>query len=247
MKDWLLLNWRIILVAAFFFSGSASPSKSITRHEAIGVLHYVQGGTGSGEMCFQTRNRRLCIDYENPYNEYGSKEVDRYKYGAIWRVTYHLERFSKEDASILGEKEHFVLDSMTFTGSFDSAVRSANELIYRHYSLLAEGEYARAYNNLTPALRAKQPYRVFVEGFRGVKFKARSPEQVGPNTFMRFSVPNYATAIVGHSKHKVVIDVDMIHFVKGDNKFYRFDVVGVDKAWLIDKVRSITEKQFARP
>jgi hypothetical protein len=239
------MSLLFLLVIAFLLV-AASPAKAIHR-DAIGVLYYMQGGTGSGEICFQTGRRHLCIDYENPYKEYGAKDADRYKYGSIWRVRYHIERFAKEDARIFGEKRHFVLDSITFTGRFDSEVLSANELIYHHYSLLAVGDYAKAYNDLSRGLRAKQSYEAFVEGCRSVKFRASLPEQVGANTFMRFAVPTYATRIVSHTGNKVVIDVDMSHFVEGEQRIYRFDVIRIDNLRLIDSVRSITRKQSPKP
>ena len=237
----------LILVISTFSLIAASPSKPIVSREITGVLYYMEGGTGSGEICFRAKNRLLCVDYENPRKEYGPEDTRRYNYGSIWRVRYHLERFSQEDAKVVGQSQHLVLDSLTFTGHFDSAVISANEFVIRHYTLLANGNYEYAYRDLSTSLRERQSYASFVDGFRTIKFKTRLPEHVGPNTFMRFAVPAYATAIVSHTKNRIVIDVDMSHFVERNQEKYRFDLARADNSWEIQRVRGISDQQFARP
>jgi len=214
-------------------------------HDVTGVLYYMQGGTGSGEMCFRTKTL-LCIDYENPYKEFGPEDSRRYNYGSIWRVRYHLERFSSQDAKIIGQSQHLVLDSMTFTGRFDSTVLSANEFILRHYALLANGDYEHSYEDLSANLRARQSYESFVDGFRDLKFKKKAPEQIGPNTFMRYEVPNYATAIISHVDNSVVIDIDMSHFIERNQEKYRCVLSRANDIWQIRRIRRTSDEQFAR-
>jgi hypothetical protein len=242
MKRGFSLILFLVVVSVLLCVSPHVGAKPVVHRVATGVLYYMDGGTGSGSIGIFTGRGVLEIDYENPRKEYGFRNGSGYQLGAIWGVRYHEERYSPEDAEIEGVKTHLVLESARFTGRFDEAVKSANEFIYRHYALLAKGDYQNAYRDLSASMRARQPYESFVAGFRSVKFYEISHGMVGPNAFLRYAVPENATTIISRSAQKVVIDVHMSKLVNGDIKLYRFDVVRGDEGWQIDKVAEIKEE-----
>jgi hypothetical protein len=201
-----------------------------------GIFSSMEGGTGSGGFGIFDGRRVVDIAYENPREEHGFEDGRGFQIGAIWRVRYTVEPVPPDEAEYSREKTMNVLRSMTFTGHFDRAIKAADELIHRHYALLAKGDYRGAYEDLSPSFRARQSYEAFVSGFRGVRFTEFVSGQVGPNLFAQYGLPGYATSLEARSPRKAVFDVVMSKFVDNDYKHYRFTLVRAGSTWKIDRV-----------
>ncbi len=193
-------------------------------------------------MC---KNRKLVIAFANPRTEFGFENGKGFEIGAIWKVRYSIEKYDGYGKELFGREIYFDLKDMTFTGQFDKDVVSVNKIIHRHYLQLIQGDYQKAYKNLSKSFQSRLSYGNFVEGFSNVVFEKRFfPTQIAPNAFMQFSVPYYATSFVKHSSKTAVIDVQMSRFTENDYNFYRFYLIREKGFWRINKVKEISIDEF---
>ncbi|MFL6207374.1 MAG: hypothetical protein ACJ74W_00900 [Pyrinomonadaceae bacterium] len=202
-------------------------ARRVVHRRAVGVLYYSAGGTGRGEFYLQTGGRILQLTFYKPtsYIERGFKggfgDGDGYDYGAIWQITYHVNK----------DKE-LILDSATYTGRFDQAVRTADNLIRHHFELLARHDYESAYKNLSPSLRSRQSFEEFVKSFRDKKFSEY--------------VPSFANTIIKHNPTEVVVLVDRDQFVGGKSGDYRFVIRRNNGNWYIDEITPISQEEWLK-
>jgi hypothetical protein len=237
----MLLNLKRAIRSSLAFAAGVAllcfPSqvlaKTAKRQVTTGVLYSIEGGTGAGMINVYGGGELLRLQYENPRDDRGFREVEDYHLGSIVKVRFH-----KSGRTL-------VLDRMTYTGRHNDAVKSADEFVYRHFALLAGRDCQSAYSNLSLSLRSRYSYEDFVRDFGWAKFNNELGRRwVLPSPLNRYAIPTYGTKMIGQTKRRILVLVKTIHFIEGRHEYYRYDLVRDDDSWLIDKIRSLSEEEY---
>lgn len=208
--------------------------------EVTGVLYYLAGGTGLGEVELGVGDKVLHIDYIQPFALLRSQGALGYRKGAIWRVRYQEMDHPplQEDDNELGK--YLLLKSAWFSGNIDQRVKSANDMVETFYTRLFNHDCHAAYSLFSKALRDRFGFEKFSGQFCEGEFEESAAGQFGPNMFARNVVFVSGTRVVDDTAEYVRIQVEEAFYRKDSYGYYQFDVYKRDSEWLISDVKQIS-------
>ncbi len=198
------------------------PAGGAWAGEATGTLYFLEAGSGGGTIHLYSGGRLIRLHFLNGYREAGFGQGRAgYRYGAIWSVHWH--------DGVVGPE----LDRASFDGQYDEDVKAADELVRRHYKLLAIQDYGAAWRDLSDGWHASQTFDEFAAGFREARFK---PEATDP--------PSFALKIIGQNKSEVLVLANHLWLMSREDHYFRYLVIRTPTGWKIDRVDPITPQQW---
>jgi len=207
---------KALLVQSLFLFSLLWATLALPVVAETGVLYYAEGGTGGGLVHLLTRGQLMKLRWKKgQLLEQGFTGYQGWRPGAIWDYDQ--------------EEGYLVRARLQPQGS--APVRAAVGVVERHFALLRQGEWSKAYAHLSPAWKKQQSLDSFQRGNQKLSYR-------------QDSAPSYALKVIGHNPREVLVLVNGLYFFEGEPGYFRYTLVSQGKSWYIDRVDIITAGDF---